>query len=68
MEKNIQEIAKEIAAEIISRGNDSGREYIVYKSGLWEALYQGQQRLNMERRHRRTKSKKIAIFRIFGRV
>jgi hypothetical protein len=46
MEKNIQEIAKEIAAEIISRGNDSGREYIVYKSGLWEALYQGQQRLN----------------------
>ncbi len=46
MEKELSKIAREIAAEIISRGNDSEREYIVYKSGLWEALYQGQQRLN----------------------
>ena len=46
MEKKLSEIAREIAAEIISRGNDPEREYIVYKSGVWEALYQGQQRLN----------------------
>ena len=46
MEKELSEIAREIADEIISREKDLEREYIVYKSGVWETLYKGQHRLN----------------------